>query len=91
MQSNLAKKMEKIFEAFANIGKLPKKIIKYGAQAFLALFILGTIMVVYNRTVLNYEPYFEFVAISIIKSSFTILAEAIAGGLIIDYVLGGKG
>jgi len=90
MQSNLAKKLEKIFEAFRKIGKLPRNIMKYGAHAFLALFILGTIMVVYNRTVLNYDLYLEFIATSIIKSSFTILAETIIGGLIVDFVLGGK-
>ena len=91
MQSNLARKLEKIFEAFGKIGKLPRNIIKYGAHAFLALFIIGTIMVVYNRTVLNYDLYLEFIATSIIKTSFTVLAETTVGGLVIDFIFGEKG
>lgn len=87
MQSNLVKKLEKIFEAFGKMGNLPKSIIRYGAHAFLALFIIGTVMVVYNH-VTNYDLYLEFIAKTIIKSSFTILAETVIGGLIIDFVFG---
>lgn len=86
MQSNNSKKIEKIFTAFGKIGKYPKAIIKYGTQVFLALFATGTFLVVMNRIVYNFDPYFEFVATSLIKASFTIFAEVIIGGLIIDYV-----
>lgn len=86
MQTNLVKKIEKIFLALKEVDKYPKMIIKYGAYAFLLLFAIGTALVVYNRTMLNYDPYYEFVAMSIVKVSFTILAEAVIGGLLIDYV-----
>ena len=88
MQFNLSKSIRKIYTAFINLGKLPKYIIKYGSLVFLILFAAGTFLFVYNRAVLNYEPYFEFIATSIIKTSFTILAEAVVGGLLIDYIIG---
>lgn len=87
MQSNISKNIEKIYSEFSKLSKYPKALIKYGSQAFLALFALGTLLVVLNHTALNYDAYFEFIAESIIKSSFTILAEAYIGALIIDYVM----
>ncbi|MGI6778648.1 MAG: hypothetical protein ACOX7R_11775 [Acetivibrionales bacterium] len=90
MQTNLAKKIEKVFSALNNIDKFPRKIIKYGSHAFLMLFATGTAMVVYNRTVLGYDPYFEFVSMSLVKTSFTILAEAVIGGLLIDFIFNKK-
>lgn len=86
MQTNLSKKIEKLFSRFSEMGTLSKAIIKYGSLAFLIIFAVGTMMVVFNRTVFNYNDYYEFIATSVIKSSFTILAEAIIGGLLIDYI-----
>jgi ABC-type Co2+ transport system permease subunit len=86
MQMDQEKKLKKFLTAFDSIGKLPRNIIKYGLHIFLVLFALGTAIVVYSRVALGYEPYFEFIAMSIVKTSFTILAEAIIGGLLIDYV-----
>lgn len=86
MQSNKASTIEKIFTSFNKIDKLPKAIIKYGTQAFLLLFAVGTLLVVLNRTMFNFDYYREFIATSVVKASFTILAEAVIGGLIIDYV-----
>jgi len=86
MQSNLAKSIERIFSAFSKLDKLPKAIIKYGAIAFLAIFGLGTLLVVLNHTGGKYDPHSEFIATSVVKSSFTILAEAVIGGLLMDYI-----
>jgi len=86
MQSNLTKYIQKVFLAFDKLDKFPKAIIKYGLRVFLALFAIGTALVVLNHTALDYDSYFEFIALSIVKSSFTILAEAVIGGLLIDFV-----
>jgi len=86
MQMNQEKKLKKFRDAFDNIGKLPRNIIKYGLIVFLVLFAAGTAMVVYSRAALGYDPYLEHVAMSVVKTSFTILAEAVIGALIIDYV-----
>lgn len=85
MQTNLSKKVERIFNRFDQIGSLSKAIIKYGSLVFLLIFALGTVLVVFNREALNYNDYLEFIADSFIKSSFTIFAEAIIGGLLMDY------
>ena len=86
MYSSLAKNLQRILTAISQIDKLPRMIIKYGCHAFLALFAIGTALVAWNHTVLNYEPYFEYVALTVVKTSFTILAEAVIGGLLIDFV-----
>jgi hypothetical protein len=86
MQLNLTKKIRKILTAFSEINKIPKMIIKYGAIAFLLLFAFGTALVVYSHTKSSYDPYLEFIALSVVKSSFTVLAEAIIGGLLMDFV-----
>lgn len=86
MQPDLNKRIAKIFTEFNKIGKLSKAIIKYGTQFFLALFAVGTLLVIINHTRLNYDLYIEFIARSVIKSSFTIFAEAVIGGLLMDYI-----
>mgnify|MGYP000126449233 CR=1 FL=1 len=86
MQSNLAKKIEKMLSAFSKIDKLPKAIIKHGSRISLLLLALGTFMIVYNHNAINYDAYFEFIAQCIVKNSFIVLAEAIIGGLVIDFV-----
>ena len=86
MYSDLAKNIQKIFSAVSKIDKLPRMIIKYGTRAFLVLFAIGTGLVVWNHVKLNYDPYFEFVALSVVKASFTVLAEAVIGGLLIDFI-----
>jgi len=86
MERNLGKNIEKIFSAFRKIDNYPKAIIKYGAIAFLLLFAAGTGLVVFNHTRLGVDAYLEFVANSVIKNSFTVLAEVVIGGLLFDYI-----
>ena len=85
MQSYLVKSIQKIFSAFDKIDNIPKKLIKYGMFVFLAIFALGTLLVVVYHTSNNPNSYFEFLANSIVKSSFIILAEAVIGGLVMDF------
>jgi hypothetical protein len=86
MQINRENKLEKIFTALSKMDKYPKAVIKYGSQIFLFLFASGTFLMAYNLTMQKFDSYCEFVATSIVKTSFIILAEAVIGGLIIDYV-----
>lgn len=86
MQINLDKNTKKIFTAFSRMEKLPKSVIKYGSLAFLALFLIGTALFAYNHLKLNNDEYFGLISTTIIKSSFTILAEGVIGGLLIDYI-----
>jgi len=86
MERNLAKNIEKIFLALQSLDSYPKSIIKHGARIFLLIFAAGTFLVVYNHALLNFDLYFEFVAKSIIKNSFVVLAEIVIGALLIDYI-----
>jgi len=87
MQSNSSNVIKRIAHAFDKMDKFPKAVIRHGIKVFLALFALGSLLVLYNRTMNGCDSYFEFAAISLVKSSFTILAEVVIGGLLMDYVL----
>lgn len=78
--------MEKVITAFSKVNGFARAIIKYGTQASLALLLLGTILFIMNRAGADYSSYSEFISLSIIKTSFVILAEAIIGGLLIDFM-----
>jgi hypothetical protein len=90
MQRDAGNKFEKIINRFKNLGKLPTAIIKYGSVISLLLFTAGTALFIYNKAGTDYTTYTEFVSMSIVECSFTILAESIIGGLLIDFVLGSK-
>lgn len=87
MQQNLNKNIEKIFTEFGKISNLSKTIIKYGSLTFLALLTLGTILSLVSHFQLSYDPGFDFTVKALIKNSFIILAEAVIGGLLMDYLL----
>jgi len=87
MQANLKQSIKKIVLELSKLGTLPKSIIKYGAWIFLGVFAFGTLLIVLNRTVYSYDLYYEFLAINIIKASFTLLAEAVIGGILIDFFM----
>lgn len=87
MQSNLLKQIEKILTAFGNMGRLPKALIRYGSYVFFGLLTVGTLLVLVNNTLLPYNSYFDMVSKAIVITSFTLAAEAIIGGLVMDFVL----
>lgn len=86
MERNLSKNIQKIFTAFGNLNVNTKKFIKIGLRIFIALFAIGTIFLGVSHYVFHFDSYFSFIANSIVKSSFTILAEVIIGCLLVDYI-----
>jgi hypothetical protein len=86
MYLNITKKLEKILSEFDKLDKLPKTVIKVGSIIALNLLTLGSLLLIFNHTVLIYDQNFELIARSLMKNSVTILAEAVIGGLIMDYV-----
>jgi hypothetical protein len=86
MQSKNGKNIEKIAKEFNNINSFSKSLIKYGTKISLLLLVLGTLTIILNKTVLNYDDYIEFIGITVIKNSSVILAEVIIGGLLIDFI-----
>lgn len=87
-QNNKTKNIEKILTSFSKLGKLPKALIKYGCLTFFVIFVVGTVLVLLNNTILPYNSYFDMVSKEIVKTSFVLAAEFIIGGLIMDYVIG---
>ncbi len=85
-QSNRTSKIEKIKSAFSRMQKLPKTLIKFGTYTFLGIYIIGTVWVILNNTLLPYDPYFDMVSKEIVKISFIIAAETVIGSLIMDFV-----
>lgn len=86
MNSENNKNIEKIFRELDSIGQVPKNIIKYGAVFFLMLLAAGTGLIVLNRHIFNLDPYVDFLGLSIVKTSFTVIAEIIVGSLLIDFL-----
>lgn len=86
LQFNLSEKLEKIVSAFGKMSKMPKALMKYGLMAFFALLTVGTVMLMLNNTLLSYNSYLDLVSKSLVKTSFTIAAEAVIGGLVLDFV-----
>jgi hypothetical protein len=82
----MIKKIQKIRTAFGNMDKLPKALIRYGSYASFAIFTIGTILVLLINTILPFNTYFDMVAKAIVKTSLTLAAEVIIGGLIMDFV-----
>ncbi|GAE89103.1 hypothetical protein [Acetivibrio straminisolvens] len=86
MQLNNMKKIEKIAKEFNKINRLSKLIIKYGFFTFIAMFLLGALTILMYQTVLYSNDYTYYLGTLIVKTSFTILAEAVIGGLVIDFI-----
>ena len=86
MQSSTGKSFEKIIAELNKLHKLSKLTIKYGAILFFLLFAIGTLVFVISHSVMHYDSYLDFIAKSIVKSSFTVFAEIIIGVLLVDYI-----
>lgn len=87
VSTRILKGIRKIFTELSGINSFSKSIIKYGTLAFYVLLLTGTAIIALNRTVLDYNLYYDFVANSIIEKSFLVFAEVVIGGLIIDYII----
>lgn len=77
--------IEKITTEIGKIGKVPKNVIKYGSIVSLLLFIGAGIVFAYNNYFLG-DYTLMCNMILLMKSSMTIFAEFIIGGLIIDHL-----
>lgn len=86
MYFNLTKNIEKIRSEFNNLGRINKIIIKAGSIISFILLILGALLIVCNHFLLNKDLFYELVARTLVKNSFTILAEAVIGSLVLDYL-----
>lgn len=72
----------KLKEHFSNINKVSKNILKYGSLISFLLIFIGICML-FSAS----DYYSNFVAQEFIKSSVSVLAEVIIGGLFFDLVI----
>lgn len=86
MHANFNRRVEKLFIEFTKINKIAKALMYYGIRAFQVIFLFGSVIVITNHTIFDFNSYYEFLGTTIIKTSFTILAEAIIGGLVLDFI-----
>ncbi|TYQ15568.1 UNVERIFIED_CONTAM: hypothetical protein Cloal_2038 [Acetivibrio alkalicellulosi] len=84
--NTLFKNIKKMAQEFNKVNKFSKSIIKYGTQISLALLFAGTIVIVLNHRVLSYNSQLVYIGTLVVRNSFIILAQAIIGGLLIDYI-----
>ena len=64
-----------------------RKIVKHGVQLAIGLMIIAFVLYYLNRNVYNYDFYVNFLTFSVVNTSAIIFAEAIIGGLVIDYFI----
>jgi len=82
----MAEQLKKVKSAFSELDKLPKALIKYGCYISLAVLTIGCILVLLNYTILPYDSDFDMVSKKLVTTSFSLAAEAIIGGIIMDIV-----
>lgn len=85
MHSNRQNTVEKLLTGLKGMNGLSKAIIYYGFLLALAVFAIGAAVAVFDRTLWANDPYTEFIAYQLIKTSFTLFAEAVIGGIVLDY------
>mgnify|MGYP005861566761 CR=1 FL=1 len=77
--------VKKIVKELGGIGKLPKMLIKYGSIFAIAVFSIAVAILSINKAFIgNYRIIFD--CYHAIKVSVSLLAEAIIGGLLIEYL-----
>lgn len=86
----LKSSLERIIEKFTELKTIPRKLVKIGFFLFLAIFAIGTVIAVVNRYFIAYNPYFDYIANELVKTSFNVLAEFVVGGIVMDFVFGRK-
>jgi len=85
-QSDRSRNIRRIKNAFGSMNNLSKALLNYGSYAFVILFIIGTVLVILNNTLLPYNFYFDFVSKELVKISFVLGAEVVIGSLVLDFL-----
>jgi len=85
-QSNGLNNIRRIMNAFGSMNKLPKVLLKYGCYAFLSLFIISSVLVILNHTILPYHFYIDCISKELVKISFIVGAEVVIGSTVMDFL-----
>lgn len=79
--------IRKIVTTINQIDIFPQKIIKHGVQLACGLVLIALVLFFINNNIYNNDFDIAFLTYSMAKTGLTIFAEAIIGGLVIDYFI----
>lgn len=79
-------RLKKITHQIESMNLISKKVIKYGFISFLFIILLCLVASILNRYLLGDIYQINKFSLDIFKSSFSMLAIIVIGGLIMDYI-----
>lgn len=80
------KKFKELLCRLNGMNKHARFIIRFGAHFSIALLAVGAVTFVYNRTAIHDNSLLELISTNLIIYSFSVLAEFIIAGVILDYL-----
>lgn len=86
MQKNIQKTVGKIIKELSGLNNITKKMIMLGLYLSLLILAAGTILMLINRTLIGYNPYYDYISRLLAEKSFAVLAEVIIGCLLVDFI-----
>ncbi len=78
--------VKKIINSINTVARPAKKIIVHGIQFSIGLLIIALILHFINNKVYIYNYYTVFIGFITAKTSVAIFAQAVIGGLFLDYI-----
>lgn len=86
MQKNIQKSMRKIIKELSGLSNITKKMIILGLYLSLLVLAAGTVLMFINRTLIGYNPYYDYISQLLVEKSFALFAEVIIGCLLVDFI-----
>ncbi len=77
--------LKKIVLSINGVHKLPRRIIIHGIQFAIALVLIAMGLYFVNINQLNFDYDIRFISFSLAETGLVIFAEAVIGGLVVDY------
>ena len=79
--------INKLKVAENKLGKLSKKVIFHGLQLANGILLVGFLLYFINTKIFNFDFNIAHLTFSMVEAATVIFAEAIIGGLMLDYLL----
>ncbi len=77
--------LKKVISDINSVHQLPKRIIIHGIQFAIALVLIAMGLYFVNINQLNFNYDINFISFSLAETGLIIFAEAVIGGLVVDY------
>lgn len=95
MQTYIYNALKILEREYSKLNKLSNLLIRYGILSFLLIFFIGlSLLALSKMQVINIlacnNELLRVTATALIGKSFILLAEAIIGGISLEYVIGGN-